>query len=375
MESENLYLTRQRKLAAALQNASFDALVLNPGPSLKYLTGLEFHLSERPVAAILKPNEPVVLVLPELELAKTNQPRFPLQTYPYGENPSTWNGVFKQALQAAKIIRKSRVGIEPRSLRILEFQLIQSSYPQAEFRSAETELADLRMRKDEGELSAIRKAVDIAQVALRATLPLISIGMTERELASELVLQLFRAGSDPNLPFFPIVSSGPNSANPHASPTDRRLAAGDLLVIDWGASCLGYCSDITRTFALGAPTSEESRIAEIVLQANTAGRVAAQPGYPASRVDLAARSVIELAGYGKFFTHRTGHGLGMEGHEPPYIRSDNMLELKPGMVFTIEPGIYLPGRNGVRIEDNVVITETGSACLTDLPRELMVIPS
>ena len=219
----------------------------------------------------------------------------------------------------------------------------------------------------------MRKAVEIAQAALGATLPSIKINMTERELASELVLQLFRAGTDPDMPFSPIVSCGPNSANPHASPTDRRLTPGDLLVIDWGASHRGYCSDITRTFAIGEPAPEETRIAEIVLQANTAAREAARPGVQASSVDFAARNVIDQAGFGKYFIHRTGHGLGMEGHEPPYIRSDNELILQPGMVFTIEPGIYLPERNGVRIEDNVVITDDGSVCLTDLPRDLQII--
>jgi Xaa-Pro dipeptidase len=166
------------------------------------------------------------------------------------------------------------------------------------------------------------------------------------------------------------VSSGPNSANPHAVPSDRKLSPGDLLVIDWGASYQGYFSDITRTFAIGSQDPEYAHIGNIVLDANIAGRESAHPGIPAETVDQAARSVIESAGYGKYFTHRTGHGLGMEGHEDPYIRAGNLLTLEQGMTFTIEPGIYLPGRNGVRIEDDVVITPSGSECLTSLPREV-----
>jgi Xaa-Pro dipeptidase len=248
--------------------------------------------------------------------------------------------------------------------------MLTDAAPKAVFIPAQDSVSSLRMYKDESELSAMRKAVDIAQKALTATLPHVKIGLTERELASELTLQLLNAGCDPEIPFAPIVSSGPNSANPHAVPSDRKLAPGDLLVIDWGASSQGYFSDITRTFAIGNLDPECARIGAIVLEANTAGRESAHPGIPAETVDQAARTVIESAGYGKYFTHRTGHGLGMEGHEDPYIRAGNLLNLEPGMTFTIEPGIYLPGRNGVRIEDDVAITPTGSECLTSLPREV-----
>jgi Xaa-Pro dipeptidase len=199
----------------------------------------------------------------------------------------------------------------------------------------------------------------------------VKIGLTEQELAAELTLQLLRAGCDPQIPFAPIVSSGPNAANPHATPSARKLSPGDLLVIDWGASYEGYLSDITRTFAIGNLESEYAQICKVVLEANSAGRKSAHPAIAAEVVDQAARDVIEAAGYGKYFTHRTGHGLGMEGHEDPYIRAGNLMLLEPGMTFTIEPGIYLPGRNGVRIEDDVVIMSNGADCLTSLPREVI----
>jgi Xaa-Pro dipeptidase len=151
------------------------------------------------------------------------------------------------------------------------------------------------------------------------------------------------------------------------------LAPGDLLVIDWGASYQGYISDLTRTFAIGKVDPVMERIVHLVQEANAAGQAAARPGQTAGAVDRAARSVIEQGGYGKYFTHRTGHGIGMEGHEPPYIRGDSELVLEPGMTFTVEPGIYLPGRNGARIEDNLLITMDGSESLSDLPRHLQVI--
>jgi Xaa-Pro dipeptidase len=201
----------------------------------------------------------------------------------------------------------------------------------------------------------------------------VKIGITEAELASELTLILLRHGSDPVFTFPPIISFGPNTANPHSFPSERKLAAGDLLLFDWGAIYQGYASDITRTFAIRKVEPEMAQIAQIVQQANAAARALAAPGVAAGDIDLAARQVIEQAGYGKFFTHRTGHGLGMEIHEPPYIRSGSSFFLQLGMTFTIEPGIYLPGRGGVRVEDDCVITADGIETLTSLPRELMVL--
>jgi Xaa-Pro dipeptidase len=251
--------------------------------------------------------------------------------------------------------------------------LLELAAPKASFISAENILESLRIKKDIEEIAAMQKAVEIAQNALERILPAIKVGMIEREIASELIVQLYRGGADAELPFAPIVSSGPNGANPHAVPSDRSLQTGDLLVIDWGASFDGYVADLTRTFALGSVESEFSRIAEIVCEANAAGRSTARPGIPAEAVDISTRRVIENAGYGQYFIHRTGHGIGMEGHEAPYIRSGNGLILEPGMAFTVEPGIYLPGRGGVRIEDNIVITEGGAECLSNLPRLLRVL--
>ncbi len=275
-----------------------------------------------------------------------------------------------QAFQAAGP-GSSNVGVEPTRLRYLELDLLQRAAPQAKFLSAEETLSSMRMCKEESELAAMRKAVVIAQSALLATVPSIKPGVSELEIAAELTLQLLRGGSDTEFPFSPIVSGGPNSANPHATPSTRKLQSGDLLVIDWGATVQGYASDLTRTFAIGEVDPEFENIARIVLLANAAGREKAGPGVTASQVDQAARDVIEKAGYGVFFTHRTGHGLGLEAHEPPYIRAGSQLALEPGMTFTIEPGIYLPERGGVRIEDNVCITASGVECLSDLPRELI----
>ena len=363
---------RIKKIQISLENSELDALVLNPGPSLVYMTGLHFHLTERPITLIFAKHRLPVIILPELELQKLVGLPFELVSYPYGEQPDEWNQVFSKAIGDIKFNRK-KIGIETISLRMLEYGFLQAASPDAKFVDAGETITSMRLCKDDEEIRSMRRAVDSAQTALKETIPLIKIGMSEKEIASELTLQLLRNGSDPELAFSPIVSSGLNSANPHASPSARKLRSGDLLVIDWGAIVEGYISDLTRTFAVGDIEPEYRKIHEIVQEANAAGRAAGKPGEPCAIVDQAARSIIDKSGYGEYFTHRTGHGIGMEGHEEPYMRADNMQIMKPGMTYTVEPGIYLPGRNGVRIEDDMLITSSGSVSLSDMPREIMVI--
>lgn len=360
------------KLNASLQTSDLDAVILNPGPTLTYLTGLHFHLMERPVVFLFARDQDPAIVLPELELQKVASLPYKLHVFSYPENPAEWDDAFGKAVQALGLDGK-QIGVEPRQLRLLEFRHVKNGAPKADYPDASNILSGLRLKKDKAEVDAMRAAVKIAQDALEATIPSIQVGMTESQLASELVVQLLKHGSDSEMPFAPIVSAGPNSANPHASPSDRKLQTGDFLVVDWGASHAGYISDLTRTFAVGEVDAEYGKIHKIVQESNAAGRAAANPGVPCANIDNAARDVIEKAGYGVYFTHRTGHGIGMEGHEEPYMRGDNMQLLEPGMAFTVEPGIYLPGRNGVRIEDNVVITEDGADVLSDMPREMRVV--
>ena len=361
-------LTRLLRLQHALQRAQMDALALNPGPSLTYLIGLHFHLMERPVVAFFTAEGRQALVLPRLEAPKVAG-RNDILPFFYDDNPAQWHAAFQQAVEALGL-QHARIGVEPIRLRVLELRHLEAAASQAEFPSAADVLSSLRVVKDESELAAMQEAVNIAQTALEAALQNFRVGMTEKELAAELVAQLLRHGSEPELPFQPIVAAGPNSANPHAVPTDRPIQPGDLLIIDWGATHNGYFSDITRTFAIGDVDEELARMVEIVQQANAAGRAVARPGIPAGAVDAAARGVIAAAGYGDYFTHRTGHGLGLDVHERPFIFADNEEILRPGMVFTVEPGIYLPGRGGARVEDDVVITADGARSLTDLPRAL-----
>lgn len=363
---------RLEKLKRLMAEKEFSAVAVNAGPSLTYLTGLHFHLMERPVVVVFTPDDEPTVILPELEQAQLAQLSFPAKICAYGENPATWPEVFAEALRKLDFPGK-KIGVEPTQLRVLEYEYLRAACGDAHFTDGSMLLAALRSIKEQEEIASMRQAVKIAEAALEATLPLITLGITEKEIASELFMQLIRHGSDPLLPFSPIVSSGPNGANPHARPSARQLVAGELLVIDWGASFNGYMSDLTRTFAVGEIDAEAQKIHTIVQQANAAGRGAGKPRVSCAAVDKATREVIEEAGYGQFFTHRTGHGIGMECHEEPYMRGDNDQLLVSGMTYTVEPGIYLAGRNGVRIEDDVLVTEDGAESLSSMSREIRLV--
>ncbi len=348
------------------------ALALNPGPVFTYLTGLSLHLMERPTVLIITKTHDPLILLPELEAGKLSASRIPLTPLTFNDDPSTWQKVFTYASHRYNL-EGSTIGVEPTRLRFLELDYLQKAILVAKFVSAEKICESLRILKDEEEIKEMRRAVQIAQEALKAVLPMIKPRVTEKEIAAELTIQMLRMGSDPELPFSPIVASGPNSANPHAIPTEREIQNGDLVVIDWGARSNGYCSDLTRTFAVGSLAPELEKIFNVVNQANAAGRAAGAPEKAAGSVDQAARNVIESAGFGDYFTHRTGHGLGLEDHESPYIFGKNDQILAPGMTYTVEPGIYLPGMGGVRIEDNILITPTGCESLSDISRDLTIL--
>jgi len=361
-------LGRMQKLLDLIKESGLAGMAFNPGPTLTYLTGMHLHLMERPTILLVKQSGEAAMVLPELEKGKLPEDGN-IRPFTYGDNPNQWMMPFEQASIWLNL-GEGRVGVAPNRMRFMELQYLEKAFPKLEFVDGGQVLERLRMIKDEDEIINMRTAAQIAQQALLVTLRTLRAGMTEKEIANELVIQLLKAGSSPDMPFQPIVSLGENSANPHAVPTERALKQGDVLLIDYGASFEGYLSDITRTFTFGEVDNELLKIAEIVLEANRAGRQAGKPGLDVGAVDRAARSVITDAGYGPSFIHRTGHGLGMEPHEPPYVFAENDTVLTPGMTFTVEPGIYLPGKGGIRIEDDVVVRSSGLESLTNLPREL-----
>ncbi len=293
-----------------------DCVALVPGPNLIYLTGLHFHLSERPIIALFPRSGQPALLVPTLEASKTEHVARPLDwlLFAYDDEDGP-DGACARACAALELAGK-RVAVERLTMRVLELEMLQRDAPGIQAVAAEPLLAELRMRKNAAELANMRRAAQIAQDALTRTLETVRPGMTEQEIAGELTVHLLQGGSDA-VAFNPIVQSGPSSASPHAGPSSRRLEWGDLLLIDFGAKVNGYASDITRTFAIGELEPELVQVHEIVQAANAAGRAAAGPGVPCQDVDRAARRVIKHAGYGQYFIHRTGRGLGLEPHEPP----------------------------------------------------------
>lgn len=335
-----------------------------------YLLGLTIHTSERLAVAFCGLDGSVRVVLPALERPRAEaEVRIPAQFYPWSDAEG-YEVALRQCVEDAGL--GGRIGVEYTTMRVLELRAIEAAAEEVEVVDATSVMARLRMVKDAGELQAMRDAVTVVEEALGVAIATIKPGVTEREIAATWERAMQEAGSQAS--FTTIVASGPNSANPHHTAGDRRIQRGDLVVLDGGARVGGYCSDITRTVAVGELGAEERRIYDLVLQANRAGCAVLAPGRTGAEIDQAARSVIEEGGYGSQFVHRTGHGLGIEIHEPPYLHSVEQDPLLEGSTFTVEPGIYLPGIGGVRIEDNVVLTATGGDVLTSFPRELQILP-
>ncbi len=365
---------RFQRLLELMNQNSIDFVAINPGYTFKYLTQLDFHLMERPVVLLIDKYGKNGLVLPRLEVSRAEQVGIFDSLFQYGDNPAYWYQSFEAAVKFLGITSQT-IAVEPTRFRFLEFGYLHESCPQAVITSGASIFDQLRIVKDELEIEAMTKAAKIAESALLSTLALFKPNVTEKELASELVLQCLKAGADSEFPFAPIVASGPNSANPHANPSEKKVVEGEVLLFDWGACYQGYAADITRCFSIKYASPKMDEIAKIVLSANKIGRETGRPGIPAGDVDKATRKIIDASGYGQYFTHRTGHGLGMEGHESPYIFAENQLLLEEGMVYTVEPGIYLPDIGGIRIEDNVVVTKNGSKSLTNMDRNLKILGS
>ncbi len=233
-------------------------------------------------------------------------------------------------------------------------------------------VSSLRASKDAEEVEVMIKAQRIAERALDEILTFIEPGRTERDIASRLVYDMLRFGAQ-KMSFDPIVVGGPNGSLPHGVPGDRKVQKGDFITMDFGCIVDGYCSDMTRTVALGEPDDEMKKVYQLVLEAQLAGIAAARAGIPGRSVDAAARAVIEKAGYGRYFGHGFGHSLGIEIHESPNANTVEETLLPAGAVISAEPGIYLPGRFGVRIEDVIVLDETGNTVITKAPKELTVL--
>ena len=346
-----------------MKKEGFDCLAIVPGPNLFYITSVNFHLSERPVVLFIEEDN-LTFILPELEIQKLSGLDVNSLTYSDVSGPQSAFDIFLKD----KALEK--VGVESRLIHHLELNLIDRNH--SEIVDSMFLFANLRTVKSDYEIQMVEKAVEIAEKSLNLIIHKLNSGISEKEFASQLVIELLRNGSESELPFSPIVASGANAANPHHFPSDKVIEENELVIVDWGANNKGYFSDITRTFATGK--NIDSRLLdayESVRLANTAAREKSGDGVTAGEVDLAARSIIDQKGFGEYFIHRTGHGLGLEIHEEPNIKQNDDFALKNGNLFTVEPGIYIPKLGGIRIEDDVLIESGKSRSLTTLSRDLV----
>ncbi len=364
---------RLQNVQQQLQQNNVAAMALVPGPNMLYISGMHTHLSERPIVMLIPAEGEPGIVIPTLEAPKAQAAGIPADLiFNWGDDEG-YMGAFQAACQTFGLAGKT-IAVEKLYMRMLEWDMMEEFAAGLKREYADPILNSLRLVKDEDEVKHLKKAIEIAEQAMHQLLPQIKIGMTEKQIAGMLSQLMIEGGSEGN-PFGPIVSSGPNAASPHAVPTDRPIQAGELMIIDWGAIVHDYPSDITRTFAIGEISDELKNIYDVVSAANSAGINVVSPQNSCSDVDEAARHTITAAGYGEYFIHRTGHGLGLEVHEEPSMITGNQTMLKEGMTFTIEPGIYIPGVAGVRIEDDILVQSNGHLVLTAFPKRLITIQS
>lgn len=358
-------LERARQLMAS---SAIDLMLLGPSADFRYFTGRPGHLSERLTALVIGREGPPALVVPKLEapLYADLESSFRLIAWADGEDP------IAQLVTLAQTTGSRAIAVNDQFWSGFLLQL-QDRLPERSFRRASPLLRRLRMTKDAEEIALLREAsrrTDAAWEYFCAHERL--TGRTEREVAARLSELLLAEGLHEVA--FCIVASGPNGASPHHETGDRVIQPGDPVVIDFGGSYYGYYSDITRTPVAGEPPSGFADAYEAVLEAQQAAFAAIRPGVPCQDVDRAARQVLAERGYGPYFIHRLGHGVGLTVHEDPYLVEGNDEPLVPGMVVSDEPGVYIPGQWGVRIEDLVVVTEDGAERLNRVSHELLRLP-
>ncbi len=360
---------RLQRVQAAMAEQSVDVMLLSLGADLPWLTGYEAMPLERLTMLIVPREGPATLVVPRLEAPRVEEDSEVFAVRPWAEGVDPVQLVAELSGPDGAV---REVAVSDRTWATFVLAL-QARMPAARWRPASRITGPLRAVKDRAEiesLAAASAAADrVAAQLLAGEIPL--IGRTERQVSQDIGQRLIAEGHQKVN--FAIVGSGPNSASPHHEPGGRVIQPGEPVVCDFGGTMDGYCSDITRTVWTGEPSAEERTMYDVLQDAQTRGVAAARVGVSCEDVDGAARRVISDAGYGEAFIHRTGHGIGLEEHEDPYIVAGNQVTLVPGHSFSVEPGIYLSGRFGARIEDIVVATADGPRSLNQVSHDLTVV--
>ncbi|MFJ8792705.1 aminopeptidase P family protein [Streptomyces sp. NPDC102462] len=361
------YRARMERAARSAADAGLAGLLVAPGPDLVWLTGYApTAVTERLTLLVLAQGRDPVLVVPALEAPDARQapgaPALALRDWRDGADP--------YAVAGDLLAPSGRFGVSDNAW-AMHLLGLQKTLPGTSYAALTDALPMLRAVKDAAELELLAAAGAAADAAFEEIRKAPFAGRRESEVGGDLADLLRRFGH--SQVDFTIVGSGPNGADPHHEVGDRVIRRGDMVVLDFGGLKDGYGSDTTRTVHVGEPTDEERAVHDIVRAAQEAGFRAVRPGVACQEIDRAARAVIEDAGYGEYFIHRTGHGIGVTTHEPPYMIEGEEQPLVPGMCFSVEPGVYLPGRFGVRIEDIVTVTADGGRRLNDTTREMVIV--
>jgi Xaa-Pro aminopeptidase len=346
-----------------------DAVALVPGPNFERLLGRPFSTSERPHVVVIPVSGEPAAIVPALELRSWDLVGFEGATIAWRDQDG-YDAAFMELFRKLPL---SSMAVEGQEMRVFVHHALKQAQPDLGIVDGEVAISGLRTIKTPAEIARLKEAIGISERALAQLVDQVRIGQTEKDVEQFLTLALFREGAEAHA-FGPLVGAGDGSARPHTKArADYRIAAGDALLIDFGARKSGFVADITRTFFVGHATDEAQAVYETVLRANRTGVHAAKAGMQAGELDDIVTKVLEASAFADRIRTRTGHGIGREVHEAPYLVRGNSEILEAGMVCTIEPGLYRIGGFGVRIEDDIHITEQGCEVLTSFPRELLVI--
>ncbi len=351
------YAARVARLQALMSESQVAGLFCEPSTNSFYFTGYQTGRSERLIALFITAQGESIMISPAFEESRLRHEAGFEKIYTWEEHESPY-ALFGKILGDLGL-RTGVIAIEP-TTRYFVVDAISREAPQAKLINGESLCEALRMRKTEKELALMRLSLDATEACIRQTWSQIKLGMKEQEVARQLSQNYSALG----LSGGGLIQFGPSAAVPHGGPGGKPLERDQIVLMDCGTKVKGYTSDITRTTVFGKPSARHEEIWQLVHQSQSAGLAAAKPGVTCESVDAAARKVIDDAGYGKYFTHRLGHGIGLEGHEAPYFARGNKTILQTAMTLTVEPGIYIPGEFGVRLEDDIVITENGCELLT-----------
>ena len=365
----NVFSERRGRAASLMKKAGLGAAAFVPGANFTYLTGVHMHLMERPTLFVLDRDGNGYAVMPALEQQKWSTAMPGTQAF-YWDDADGPGEAF--AALASAMGTDTALGVEGLRMRAAEYVALSRHWPTQALVDADPAMTELRLIKDAGEIADLRHAIAISEAALGEVLDAGISGKSELQLAASLRAAMLAHGAS-GFAFGPIVLTGAEAANPHGDPGERIVQPGQPLLIDFGASYGDMHADITRTVFCDHVSDRHAAIYETVLKANKAGHEAVETGAPVGAVDVAATDVLAASDFADMILHKTGHGLGREVHEAPQVMRSNETPQQEGMVITIEPGLYRAGDIGVRIEDDVLITENGAECLTSFDRELLTI--